>query len=748
MCKRVAVLLSLILVWLTYATTLPRPVFAANESVNIWLTDLSGGARLSQQPGLSFAPDSGANPLTITVDENIEFQQMEGFGASFTDSSAWLVYNRLSATQRNTLMTNLFNSQSGIGLSMLRQPMGASDYSASGNYSYDDMPYGATDYGLSSFSISHDNAYIIPLLKQALQLNPELKIIGTPWSPPGWMKTSRSMIGGNLNASAYSSLANYFVKYIQAYQAQGIPVSYITVQNEPLFIPPNYPGMGMSATEQASFIKNYLGPALTANNMSTKILAYDHNWDAPAYPQTILGDSSAAQYVSGIAWHCYKGDVSAQTTLHNQFPDKGAFITECSGGTWQGGDWNALQEQVRTLIINGSRNWAKSVILWNAALDTNNGPSTDDLTGHGLVTINQANGNVAYNIDYYALGHASKFVKPGAYRISSNTFSSSIESVAFKNPDGSKVLIAYNAGGSPNTFKVLWGNQSFSYTLNPGAAVTFTWSGAQATTEQRLSRSGWIATASDSNSGEPPASALDGSSSTRWTTGQGQTNGQWFQVDMRTPQIFNRVVIDAGGSIGDYPRGYELYVSNDGTNWGSPVATGTGSAQLIVVDFPTQAARYIRVVQRGSSGNWWSISEFNVMLYTGGTTTVAPTLLTETNTKRAVALDSVTLKAEPFSVSTTYNFSTDQRTRVMLFATDLNLLPGEDLSVITAQAVDIQGRVYPLTVEYVGPVPNFNWLSSVILKLPGDQTLNGDVWVSINLRGVRSNSVPLAIKAP
>jgi glucosylceramidase len=479
MIRLLAILLSLVILLLTFVLPFSATALAANESVNVWLTDLSGNARLSRQPSLFFAPDSGSNPLTITVDENTRFQQMEGFGASFTDSSAWLVYNRLNATQRGALMTSLFSTRSGIGLSMLRQPMGASDFSTSGNYSYDDLPAGQTDPNLLNFSINHDQGYIIPVLRQALQLNPKLKIIGSPWSPPGWMKTSRSMIGGHLEAYAYAPLANYFVKYIQAYRAHQIPISYITVQNEPLYIPSDYPGMGMAASEQVNFIKNYLGPAFAANNISTKILAYDHNWNDRSYPGTVLGDASAARYVSGIAWHCYGGDVSAQSILHNAYPNKGAFITECSGGTWEGGDRNALRNQVRTLIIQGSRNWAKSVILWNMALDTNNGPFNGGCaTCRGVVTIDQNTGNVSYNIDYYALGHASKFVKPGAYRIRSNTFGASIENVAFKNPDGSKVLIAYNAGGYPRTFKVLWGTQSFSYTLNPGAAVTFTWSGS------------------------------------------------------------------------------------------------------------------------------------------------------------------------------------------------------------------------------------------------------------------------------
>src|SRR5882762_5295991 len=297
----------------TLASSSPPPSIAGNESVNVWLTDLSAGVKLVQQSNLSFAPDSNSNPLMITVDESSQFQQIEGFGASFTDSSAWLVYNKLNSTQRTDLMTNLFSPTNGIGLGLLRQPLGASDFSTIGNYSYDDVPAGQTDPNLTNFSINHDLTYIVPVLKQALQLNPAVKIIGTPWSPPGWMKTTGSMIGGNLKTEDYAPLASYFVKYIQAYQAQGVPVNYVTVQNEPLFIPGGYPGMGMPATVQAGFIKNYLGPAFAASNIKTKILAYDHNWDVVNYPETVLSDADSAQFVSGIAWHWYGGDVSAQT---------------------------------------------------------------------------------------------------------------------------------------------------------------------------------------------------------------------------------------------------------------------------------------------------------------------------------------------------------------------------------------------------------------------------------------------------
>jgi len=854
---------------------------SGNEVVGVWLTDLSGNSRLSQQPNVSFATDSGFNPLTITVDENTQFQQMEGFGASFTDSSAWLVYNKLNAAQRNTLMTNLFSPTNGIGLGLLRQPLGASDFSTVGNYSYDDMPAGQTDPNLTNFSIDHDNAYIIPVLKQALQLNPALKIIGTPWSPPGWMKTTGSMIGGNLKPEAFAPLANYFVKYLQAYQAQGVPVNYLTVQNEPLYIPPGYPGMGMSASEQAGFIRNNLGPALAASHLNTKLLAYDHNWDQPNYPETVLADAAAAQYVSGVAWHWYGGDVGAQSTVHNDYPAKDAFITEASGGTWQGGDANGFRDAL-SLVINGSRNWARGVVLWNMALDMNNGPTNGGCsTCRGVVTIDQSSGNVTYNVDYYALGHASKFLKPGAYRIGSNTFGSNIEDVAFKNPDGSKVLIVRNAGSAPNTFKVLWGNESFSYTLNAGAAATFTWSGSPGSVAQLLSRNGWtatasvsaanmppanaldgnaltrwstgqsqasgqwfqidlgsaqafnrivmdsglnefprgyqvytsndgtnwgaaiasgagssqstsvsfaaqvaryirvmqtgsasaswslaeinvysggttgvlprggwIASASASNGGDAPANALDGNAGTRWSTGQPQTSGQWFQLDLGSPQTFFQIEMDSGVSAGDYAHGFQVLVSNDGINWGSPLVSGAGSSQTISVTFASQTARYIRVLQTGSSNQWWSLDELN-LLATAATPVQSPSpiLLTAAGTNLAIALDSVLFTTQPFAVINTLNFSADQRTRVLLLTSNLELLQGEDLSAVSAQAVDSQNTIYPLAIEYVGKVPDYNWLSGVVVRLPDNQALNGELSVGLSLHGVSSNAAVLTIRS-
>jgi glucosylceramidase len=413
--------------------------------------------------------------LTIVVSDAVKYQQIDGFGASLTDSSAWLISQKLNKTQRAQLLEMLFDRKKGIGLSMLRQPMGASDFALK-DYTYDDMPSGQTDSDMKHFSIDYDREQIIPILREILALNGSLKIIGSPWSPPGWMKTSDSMIKGTLLPSAYAPFAKYFVRFVQAYEASGVPIFAVTPQNEPLNIPGDYPGMGMSAEEQANFIRENLGPAFHDAGIKSKILAFDHNWDLIDFPIKVLNDKQAAAFIPGIAIHCYGGSPTAQTELHNRFPDKDIWLTECSGGEWQKG--RLLEEQAR-LVISTTRNWAKGVILWNLALNQNHEPFLGGCkTCRAVVTIDDSvsPSRIIPTVDYTALGHASKFVAPSAFRIDSTTFEQErLESVAFRNPDGSIVLIVLNGGNAPVTFNLSWKDKYASYHLEPAAVATFRW---------------------------------------------------------------------------------------------------------------------------------------------------------------------------------------------------------------------------------------------------------------------------------
>jgi glucosylceramidase len=433
---------------------------------------------LQAQPSIAFATGGSSSRLVIQVNAATQYQQMDGVGGSLTDSSAWLIWNKLSTAQQTTLMQQLFDPGAGIGISFLRQPMGATDFSASGNYTYDDVPAGQTDPNLTNFTIAHDATYIIPLLQQALSINPNIKVVALPWSPPAWMKSTGTMNGGNMNTAYFPSLAQYFVDFVQAYQQQGIPIYALSVQNEPLYSTTGYPSENLAASDESTFIANHLGPALSTTGLSNvKIFGYGHNWDNTEYAKTLLG-SSAAPYLSGTSFHCYAGDPSAQSAVDTAFPAKDIWFTECSGITSSNfaGDlvWNAQH-----LLIGATRNWARSVSLWNLALDQNSGPRNGTCSNcRGVVTIDDGvtPATVTLNVEYYVLGHLGKFVVTGAHRIDSNTFGAgSIEDVAFQNPDGSIVLLVLNSASSSGTFTVSSKGQSFNYTLPPGAVATFEW---------------------------------------------------------------------------------------------------------------------------------------------------------------------------------------------------------------------------------------------------------------------------------
>ena len=425
---------------------------------------------------MNFANGVSAAIPTLTIDDRAAHQMVEGFGASMTDSSAYLLNEVLPAASLPAVMQSLFDRTQGIGISFLRNPMGASDLART-MYSYDDQPAGATDPSLAGFSIAHDTADILPLLVMAKRINPQIKMLGTPWSPPGWMKTSGSMIGGSLNASAYPALAAYFVKYLQAYAAAGVPVDYITLQNEPLNVPTNYPGMSMSSAEQLNFLANNMLPALQAANLTTQVLVYDHNWDQPVYPEGVLANAAVAASpgVRGTAWHWYAGPPGAMSTLHNRYPGLRNYVTEASGGTW-------IADEVQTdfeMIVHSMRNWASSYVKWGLALDQNRGPNDGGCnTCTPLVTVNSQTGAASYPVDYYTLGHFSKFVAPGSLQVWSSNAPGLIDA-AFVTPGRTLVLVAYNDSSNSQAFQISWRGRSFTYTLPALAGATFTWPGAR-----------------------------------------------------------------------------------------------------------------------------------------------------------------------------------------------------------------------------------------------------------------------------
>jgi glucosylceramidase len=591
----------------TVATLLSMTVMAlsgglhaevAAEGVDVWMTTADGSQRLKSQPSVRFAPDPGVAGMTVTIDDETAYQTIDGFGASLTDTSAALIW-KLKPAQRNELLRRLFDPQSGIGLSFLRQPMGASDFSTVGNYSYDDMPPGETDPELRHFTIAHDLEYIVPELKQIRAINPKLKLMANPWSPPGWMKTTGSMIGGNLRSEARAAWAAYFVKFVKAYEAEGVPIDYLSLQNEPLNVPLDYPGMGMDASTQADLLANHLGPALARARITARVLGWDHNW-TNSYPYEVLEREDAYPYAAGTAWHCYGGKVESQGELQRVFPQKDHWQTECSG--FSGGSFaRDLHDDVATLIIGVTRNWGRSSVRWNLVLDEKGGPRNGGCPNcTALVTIDSHTGAVRYNVDYYGFGHASRFVVPGATRIESNTFDGSIETVAFANPDGSNVLVAFNAASAPSGFRVSWRGQSFRYTLPAGAAATFRWKGRRPKTHLPLPAPVPLegtnlaarkpATASSAERAETdPSLAVDGNTFTRWSSAF--SDPQWITVDLGEAKAIGRVRLNWESACA---REYQIQVSNDGADWTTVADVRDGHAGVDERRVAAQG-RYVRV---------------------------------------------------------------------------------------------------------------------------------------------------------
>jgi glucosylceramidase len=465
----------------TYTLTPP----GNGPAVSIVVTTNDQTMQLTPQPTVSFSTASGGSNV-VYLDETQVYQPIEGFGAATTDSAMYLLNEVAQPAQLSQAMNNLFTRQgNGIGLSFLRNPMGASDLARS-VYSFDDNN-GQADPTLAHFSIAHDQVDIIPLILQAKQLNPQIKIMANPWSPPGWMKDSGSMIGGSLLSSMYTPFANYFVDYLQAYAAAGVNVDYISLQNEPLYVPTNYPGMCMPAvlsstdcptsqTNQATALFSYAAPALTAAGLNTKVLIYDHNWDRPDYPENVLSNQNLSQ-IAGVAWHGYASTPGAMTPIQNMFSSVGTYETEHSGFITNSDQTRLDFEEITQCM----RNWARAYVKWSLALDENNGPHTGGCsTCTPIVTVNSTSGNITYGSEYYTMGSFSKYVLSGANRIYSSN-AAGIVTAAFTNPapDNSRILVAFNDSSQTQTFQVQWGTQSFTYTLPSLAGATFTWAGIQ-----------------------------------------------------------------------------------------------------------------------------------------------------------------------------------------------------------------------------------------------------------------------------
>jgi glucosylceramidase len=446
-------------------------VFAQKDKpVTIWLTDAAQSVFFQQQPEVVLEK---ANPFpydaVIAIDEKKTFQHVDGFGWALTGGSAQHIM-QMSPGARAALLRELFTTDSNhIGASYLRVSIGASDLNDH-VFSYDDLPPGQTDTLLAHFDLGPDKKDVIPVLQQIIAVNPEIKILGSPWSAPVWMKNNKDTRGGSLLPQYYPVYANYFVKYILAMQQEGIRIDAVTVQNEPLH-PGNNPSMYMPAAAEAAFVQ-FLGPAIEHERLDTKIIVYDHNADRPDYPDSIYRDPGAAKWVDGAAFHLYGGKIEALTPLHDSFPDKNLYFTE----QWVGAPGNFardIPEHVDKLIVGAMRNWCKTVIEWNLAANSRWEPHTDRGGCDrclGAVTID---GDVVKrNTAYYIIAHAAKFVRPGSARIVSNS-DEALPNVAFRTPTGQAVLIVLNNTAAQKGFTIELRGRRMHAMLNPGAVSTY-----------------------------------------------------------------------------------------------------------------------------------------------------------------------------------------------------------------------------------------------------------------------------------
>ena len=446
-------------------------VLAVNE-IDFWLTKGDQSIQLEKQTSnLKFAKTLN-NYANIELFDAQTFQTVEGFGYSLTGGSAQLIM-QLSADKRAVLLQDLFGqTASSISVSYLRISIGASDLDAS-VFSYNDLPFGETDLNLTKFSLSPDRTQLIPLLKEILFINPKIKIMGSPWSAPVWMKDNKNSKGGSLLPQYYASYAQYFVKYIQQMKDNGITIDAITPQNEPLH-PGNNPSMYMTADDQTNFIKSNLGPAFTAANIKTKIIIYDHNCDKPEYPISVLNDPAAKAFIAGSAFHLYGGDISALSTVRNAHPDKDLYFTEqwtSSVGDFAGD----LKWHSKNVVIGSMRNWSRIALEWNLANDASFGPHTPGgcTQCKGAITVNDRNSYIK-NVSYYIIAHASKFVPAGSVRIGT-AIAGNLSNVAFKTPAGKTVLIVVNDGSNAELFNIKHNGKWATTSLDAGAVGTFIW---------------------------------------------------------------------------------------------------------------------------------------------------------------------------------------------------------------------------------------------------------------------------------
>jgi glucosylceramidase len=457
----------------------------AGPTATIVLTTANLAHALTVMPAQQFVLGKPRRLAVISVNDTVRFQRVTGFGAAMTDSAAWLMYDELTPPIFDDVMQALFGD-AGIHLTFVRVPIGASDFTAAGEpYTYDDLAADDFSSALPHFSIAHDEAYIIPALQAMLSVDPNVEILASPWTAPSWMKSNdapdNTLNLGTLLPASYQAFARYLVRFIEAYEQDGVPIDAVTPANEPQSAN-QFPGMQLGEPGEQTLVSQYLAPALRAAGLPVAIYGLDSGGPVLPYAQALLS-GPAGPALAGVAWHCY-GGMEGMSALHLQFPGTPEIVSECSPGI--------VPYSPAEVVIDATRNWATAVALWNLALDLSGGPVQPPNTGctgcSGVVTISEQTHAVSYGHNYFDFGQVTRFVQPGAIRIASSravadfqTFGGpygvtpGIDNVAFLNPDGTRVLIVHNSSRGRRAFAIAWRGRYLSYALSGGATATFEW---------------------------------------------------------------------------------------------------------------------------------------------------------------------------------------------------------------------------------------------------------------------------------
>jgi len=453
--------------WCTWMVIGMAAAAMANaQTARLIVSSEDGRHQLTEQAAVTFTERMPSADVVITVDPGETYQTIIGLGSSLEHATAYNI-SLLPEDEQREVIRKIVDPDEGIGMNLMRICIGTSDFTGDPWYTYNDLPEGETDNDLSEFSIEKDRDYLLPIIKMAREANPDLKFFASPWSPPAWMKAHHTLTGSRMDPGHFDVFARYLLKFIHAYEAEGIPIHAITVQNEPNFPNPEYPTCLWRPEMQRDFIRDHLGPLFASEGVDTLIWCWDHNWNFLDFPRAILSDPEAAQYVDGTGFHLYEGEVEAQSVLKKEFPDKHIYFTE--GSTF--GTRGAIH------IINILRNWARSYNAWVTVLDQdrkpNNGPHSASPTA--IILHKDDNMRLEYRYDYYMYGQFMKYIDRGATRISSEGGNRRFAHIAFENPDGEMVLVAANLMRGDATFDVTLGGKTAEVTIPARATATLLW---------------------------------------------------------------------------------------------------------------------------------------------------------------------------------------------------------------------------------------------------------------------------------